>query len=171
MESINELLTKPGFSVEMSTSVVGEKSGIQHNFSLIAKKKFGDREKIVVIDHAVGDIEVGASPLILYIYKISEVKVDLPIFVAIPKLSETARRIAQGYNLLVIEGIPQEKKQLAILHDEIQKRLSERTAEKRGTELMGPLEVEIAHQWIVRSGKRVDVWRNRKGKFVRRQPT
>lgn len=158
MESINELLTKLGFSVEMSASTIGEKSGIQHNFSLIAKKKFGDREKIAAIDHAVGDIEVGVSPLILYIYKISEVKVDLPIFVAIPKLSETARRIAQGYNLLVIEGIPQKKEQLAILHDEIQKRLSERTAERRGIELMGPLEVEIAHQWIVRRGKRVDVW-------------
>lgn len=170
LESINELLTKLDFSVEMSTSAIGEKSGIQHNFSVIAKKKFGDREKIVVIDHAVGDIEVGASPLILYIYKISEVKVDLPIFVAIPKLSETARRIAQGYNLLVIEGIPQEKKQLAILYDEIQRRLSERTAEKRGTELMGPPEVKDAHQWIIRRGKRVDVWRSRKGKFVKRQP-
>ena len=167
LESINELLTELGFSVEMPASAIGEKSGIQHNFSLIAKKKLGDRENIIAVDHAVGDIEVGASPLILYTYKISEVKVDLPIFVAIPKLSETAKRIAQGYNLLVIEGIPQEKEQLAMLQDEIQKRLNERIVEERETELPRPPEIEIVHQWIIRRGKRVDVWREVKGKFVK----
>jgi len=167
LESINELLTGFGFSVEMPASAIGEKSGIQHNFSLIAKKEFGDRENIVAIDHAVGDVEVGASPLILYTYKISEVKIDLPIFVAIPKLSETAKRIAQGYNLLVIEGIPQEKEQLAMLHDEIQKRLSERIVEEREIVLLRPPEIEIIHQWIIRRSKRVDVWRDQKGKFVK----
>ena len=147
LESIKELLTELGFSVEMPASAIGEKSGIQHNFSLIAKKEFRAREKIVAIDHAVGDIEVGASPLILYTYKISEVKVDLPIFVAIPKLSEAAKRIAQGYNLLVIEGIPQEKEQLAMLRDEIQKRLSESIVEERG--IKHPPEVKII-DWIIR---------------------
>jgi len=165
LESINSLLAELGFSVEMSASAIGEKSGIQHNFSLIARKKFGDRENIVAIDHAVGDREVGASQLILYIYKISEVKVDLPIFVAIPKLSETAKRIAQGYNLLVIEGIPQEKEQLAKLHEEIQKRLSERN-EEHGKKYANPLDVEIIHQWIIRRGKKAEVWRDHEGKFV-----
>jgi len=129
LESINQLITELGFNVKMPASAIGEKSGIQHDFSLIAKKKFGDLEKIIAIDHAVGDIEVDASPLILYTYKISEVRVDLPIFLAIPKLSETAKKIAQGHNLLVIEGIPQNKKQLTILNDEIQKRLNERIIE------------------------------------------
>jgi len=167
LESINGLLTELGFSVEMPASAIGEKSGIQHNFSLIAKKNFEDRENIIVIDHAVGDVEVAASPLILYTYKISEVKVNLPIFVAIPKLSETAKRIAQGYNILVIEGIPKEKEQLATLQDEIQKKLSERIVEERGIELPRPPEVEIVHQWIIRRGKKVDVWRDVKGKFVK----
>jgi len=158
LESIYTLLTELDFSVEMPASVTGEKSGIQHKFSLIAQKKFEGRTRIVAIDHAVGDVEVGASPLILYIYKISEVKVDLPIFVAIPKLGETAKRIAQGYNILVIEGIPKEKESLAMLNDEIQRRLSERIL---------ILEAEIVHQWIFRQGKKVDVWRNTRGKFVK----
>lgn len=165
LESINRLLTELGFNVEMPASVIGEKSGIQHKFSLIARKNVGDCENIVAIDHAVGDIEVGVSPLILYIYKTSEVKVDLPIFVSIPKLSETAKRIAQGHNLLIIEGIPREKEQIAMLHDEIQKRLSERIVEVHRTEL--PQEVEILHQRFIRKGKSVDVWRDRKGRFVR----
>jgi DNA-directed RNA polymerase subunit RPC12/RpoP len=158
LESIYKLLTELDFSVEMPASVTGEKSGIQHKFSLIAKKKFGERENIVAVDHAVGDSEVGVSPLIVYIYKISEVRVDLPIFVAIPKLGETARRIAQGYNILVIEGIPKEKERLAMLNDEIQTRLSERTLISEG---------EVVHQWIFRKGKKVDVWRNGRGKFVK----
>ena len=160
LESIHKLLTELDFSVEMPASATGEKSGIQHKFSLIAKKKFEGRENIVAIDHAVGDAEVGVSPLILYIYKISEVRVDLPIFVAIPKLGETAKRIAQGYNILVIEGIPKEKKRLAMLNDEIQKRLSERIMIS---------EAEIVHQWIFRKGKKVDVWRNDRGKFVKEE--
>jgi len=148
LESIKELLTEIGFGVEMPASAIGEKSGIQHNFSLIAKKELGDRENIIAIDHAVGDIEVGAFPLILYTYKISEVKVDLPIFAAIPKLCETAKRIAQGYNLLIIEGIPQNKEQLAMLHDEIQKRLSKRTVEERRIKRLRPSEVDFTHHVI-----------------------
>jgi DNA-directed RNA polymerase subunit RPC12/RpoP len=158
LESIYKLLTELDFNVEMPASATGEKSGIQHKFSLIAKKKFEGRENIIAIDHAVGDVEVGVSPLILYIYKISEVRVDLPIFVAIPKLCETAKRIAHGYNILVIEGIPKEKERLATLNDEIQRRLSERTM---------IAEAEVVHQWIFRRGKKVDVWRNDRGKFVK----
>nr|MDO8135461.1 hypothetical protein [Candidatus Njordarchaeum guaymaensis] len=71
------------------------------------------------------------SSLIFFIYKISEVKVDLPIFVAIPKLSVTAKRIAQGYNILIVEGIPQEQERLRSLRDEIQERLTTEDTGKR----------------------------------------
>ena len=158
LESIYKLLTELNFNVEMPATVTGEKSGIQHKFSLMAKKNFEGRMCIVAVDHAVGDVEVGVSPLILHIHKISEVKVDLPIFVAIPKLGETAKRIAQGYSILVIEGIPKEKERLAMLNNEIQKRLSERIMIS---------EAEIVHQWIFRKGRKIDVWRNARGKFVK----
>jgi hypothetical protein len=125
LESIENLLVELGFSVEIAATAIGEKSGIEHNFSLIASKKVGERAKLVAIDHAVATAEVGTPPLILFTFKISEVKVDLPIFVAIPKLTETAKRIAQGYNVLVIEGLPRQKEELAVLYSEIQRRLKE----------------------------------------------
>lgn len=131
LESIEDLLSELGFSVEIAATALGEKSGIEHNFSLMATKKVGDRAKLVAIDHAVASVEVGAPPLILFTFKISEVKVDLPIFVAIPKLSETAKRIAQGYNVLVIDGLPKQKDELAVLYSEIQKRLKEPTMPRR----------------------------------------
>jgi len=72
----------------------------------------------------------------------------LPIFVAIPKLSEAAKRIAHGYNLLVIESIPQNKEQLAMLQDEIQKRLSERIVEEGGIEHPRSPDLKIIHRAI-----------------------
>jgi hypothetical protein len=153
-----------GFDVEMSASATGERSGIQHTFSLIARQGDEEQENAVVIDHAVEDTEVGASPLILFIYKISEIKVDLPIFIAIPRLSETGKRIAQGYNILVIEGIPKEREQLAQLHAEIEKRLNERRDE--AVTLKPTLEIEAIHQWIIRRGKKTDIWRDHSGKFL-----
>jgi len=131
LESINKLLTDLNFSIQMPGSATGEKSGIEHHFSLLAKKEIADQEKIIAVDHAVDEKQVQASPLILYIYKISEVRVDLPIFVAIPKLSETAKKIAQGHNILFIEGTPEEKSQINEVKKEIEDRLGEKTGEEK----------------------------------------
>ena len=86
LENIQQLLTDLGFSVEIPGLVIGQKSGMQHHFSLIAKKLMDGQEKVIALDHAVSETEVATSPLILYLYKTSEVKVDVPIFVAIPQL-------------------------------------------------------------------------------------
>jgi pyridoxal biosynthesis lyase PdxS len=93
-----------GFNIEIPGLTIGLKSGMQHHFSLIAKKQVGEQEIVIALDHAVSESEVQTSPLILYIYKISEVKVDVPIFIAIPQLNETARKIAEGNEILLIEG-------------------------------------------------------------------
>ena len=123
LENIQELLVNLGFSVEIPGLVMGQKSGMQHHFSLIAKKIVDGQEKVIALDHAVSESEVSTSPLILYIYKTSEVKVDVPIFVAIPQLNETARKIAQGHNILLIEGSADQKEAMAQIKSEIEKSL------------------------------------------------
>ena len=123
LENIQKLLVNLGFSVEIPGLVMGQKSGMQHHFSLIAKKMVDDQEKVIALDHAVSETEVSTSPLILYIYKTSEVKVDVPIFMAIPQLNETARKIAQGHNILLIEGSADEKEVMAKIKTEIEKSL------------------------------------------------
>ena len=123
LENIHELLVNLGFSVEIPGLVMGQKSGMQHHFSLIAKKVVDGQEKVIALDHAVSESEVSTSPLILYIYKTSEVKVDVPIFVAIPQLNETARKIAQGHDILVIEGSADEQEVMAKIKTEIEKSL------------------------------------------------
>ena len=123
LENIQDLLVNLGFSVEIPGLVMGQKSGMQHHFSLIAKKMVDGQEKVIALDHAVSESEVSTSPLILYIYKISEVKVDVPIFVAMPQLNETAKKIAQGHNILLIEGSADEKEAIANIKAEIEKSL------------------------------------------------
>lgn len=122
LDSIYALLLDLGFEVEMPGSMIGEKSGIQHYFSLIATNA---NNATIVIDHHVNEPEVTASQLILYLYKLSEIHADLPIFVAVPHLSMTAKQIAEGYHILVIEGIPTNPDQLTTLKQAITQRLAQ----------------------------------------------
>jgi hypothetical protein len=123
LENIQQLLTDLGFSVEIPGLVIGQKSGMQHHFSLIAKKLVDGQERVIALDHAVSEIEVATSPLILYLYKTSEVNVDVPIFVAIPQLNETAKKITQGHDILLIEGSIAEPEVMARIKSEIERRL------------------------------------------------
>ena len=101
----------------------GQKSGMQHHFSLIAKKHVNGQEIVIALDHAVSESEVTTSPLILYLYKTSEVKVDIPIFVAIPGLSDTAKQIAQGHDILIIEGSTEQAQAISKIKNAINDRM------------------------------------------------
>jgi ssDNA-binding Zn-finger/Zn-ribbon topoisomerase 1 len=123
LENFRELLTQLGFTVEIPGLATGQKSGMQHHFSLIAKKQIKGQEITIALDHAVSESEVSSSPLILYIYKMSEVKVDIPIFVAMPQLNETAKKIAQGHEILLIEGSTEEKEVIEKIKTDIESRI------------------------------------------------
>lgn len=126
LEDIRMLLADLGFSIEIPGLTVGEKSGMQHHFSLIAKKQITSGQEIVIaLDHVVSESEVQTSPLILYIYKTSEIKVDIPIFVAIPALSETAKKIAQGHDILLIEGSTEQAQAISKIKNAINDRMVE----------------------------------------------
>jgi ssDNA-binding Zn-finger/Zn-ribbon topoisomerase 1 len=124
LEDIRLLLTDLGFNIEIPGLIVGEKSGMQHHFSLMAKKQITSGQEIVIaLDHVVSELEVQTSPLILYLYKTSEIKVDIPIFVAIPQLSETAKKIAQGHDILLIEGSTQQAQATSRIKNAINERM------------------------------------------------
>jgi Zn finger protein HypA/HybF involved in hydrogenase expression len=128
LDAISKLLTDLNFEIQMPGWAIGEKSGMRHQFSLLAKKDINGRQKLIALDMVVGETEVQASPLILYIYKTSEVTVDIPIFVAFPRFSDTAQKIAQGHNMILIEGSPEEPDNVARIKSEIQYRLEPRPA-------------------------------------------
>jgi len=137
LEDIRALLTDIGFQVEIPGLAMGQKSGMQHHFSLIGKKEINGHEIKIALDHAVSESEVQASPIILYIYKTSEVKVDIPVFVAIPALNETAKKIAQGHEILLIEGSLEEKQARKKIQNDIESRIEMKLIE---------IEIEIAEK-------------------------
>lgn len=123
LEDIQRLLKKQNFDVKMPGLAIGKKSGIYHHFSLIATKLIDQKEIMIALDHAVSETEVTQSPLILYIYKMSEIQVDIPIFVGMPRLSETAKKIAQGHQILVVEGSTDNPETIKNIEQEIENRI------------------------------------------------
>jgi len=175
LESISGLLTDLGFRIEMPGSVTGSKSGMEYHFSLLAKKQTGDTESIIAVDQQATEEEVQASPLILFIYKISEIKVDLPIFIALPKLSESARKIAKGHDILIIEGSPEGSDGLTHVREEIEKRINQKLLSQMQFEAANKATVEgeesaqvLASQSVDSNGKgKVPPLRNWLGKLKR----
>jgi len=125
LENIRNILGDLDFRVEIPGLAIGQKSGMQHHFSLIAKKEVKGQEIIIALDHAVSESEVQTSPLILYIYKTSELKVDIPIFIAMPKLNENAKKIAQGHEILIIEGSTDEEEEMEKIKVEIEEKVNQ----------------------------------------------
>ncbi|MBN2603962.1 MAG: hypothetical protein JXA91_07525 [Candidatus Thermoplasmatota archaeon] len=120
-DKIIDLLKSYEFEIFMPGVLVGQKSGVSHQFTLVAKKIMNDIQVTAVLDHAVSETEVGVSPLIVHIYKTSEINVDLPIFLAINKVSEEAKKIIQGHNILLLENSTETKENLDKLKNEIEK--------------------------------------------------
>ena len=50
-------------------------------------------------------------------------KVDIPIFVAIPGLSDTAKQIAQGHDILLIEGSTEQAQAISKIKNAINDRM------------------------------------------------
>ena len=125
LENIRDILGDLGFRVEIPGLATGQKSGMQHHFSLLAKKDVNGQEIVIALDHAVSEFEVQTSPLILYIYKTSELKVDIPIFIAMPKLNESAKKIALGHEIMLIEGATEEKGEMEKIKLEIEGKVNQ----------------------------------------------
>jgi DNA-directed RNA polymerase subunit RPC12/RpoP len=143
LENISNLLTELGFTIEMPGSATGSKSGMEYHFSLLAKKQTGNGEIVIAVDQQATEEEVQASPLILFIYKISEIKVDLPIFIALPRLSESARKIAKGHDISIIEGSPEGTDSLTNVKEEIQRRINQKLLPQMQDEAAAKAEAEM----------------------------
>ena len=73
-------------------------------------------------------MEIQPQPLILYVYKISEVKVDIPIFIAIPKLNADAEKIAEGNHIILIEELSDQQEVAQRIKKEIEKRENQKNS-------------------------------------------
>jgi transcription elongation factor Elf1 len=99
--AIAEYLTKEGLTVENSASVKG-KSGANHTFDIVAFKD--KNSKKIVIDLATAEGSVSEQPVIALFAKIFDVSPDKAFLIAIPKVNENAKKMAELYNIRAIEA-------------------------------------------------------------------
>jgi predicted RNA-binding Zn-ribbon protein involved in translation (DUF1610 family) len=100
-----DLLIKEGFQVESPAYLTG-KSGAKHSFNLAAYSQ--DKSKIIVVDLAFSDGGlVSEQPVIALFAKTFDVSPTKAFLLAIPKLNENARKMADLYSIQAIDASSQ----------------------------------------------------------------
>jgi len=102
---IRDFLAENGFEVESPAFIKG-KSGANHMFDIAAYKGKGETlRKVTVIDLAAStENVVSEQPVIALFAKIYDVSPENAYLIAIPKMSENGRKMAELYNIQLIEA-------------------------------------------------------------------
>jgi hypothetical protein len=117
---IREFLIESGFEVESPAFIKG-KSGANHMFDIAAYKGEATR-KVAVIDLATTtENAVTEQPMIALFAKIFDVSPDSAYLIAIPSISENGKKMAELYNINVIEAKNQ-KEAIKALKDKLLKK-------------------------------------------------
>lgn len=99
---IREFLKEEGFQVESPAFLKG-KSGANHLFDIVAYRQSG--KKATVIDLATSNESVvSEQPVIALFAKIFDVLPDHAYLIAIPRMSENGKKMADLYNIQIIEA-------------------------------------------------------------------
>jgi len=115
---IKELLAESGLEVQGPAFVKG-KSGANHMFDVVAKGK--DASKLTVVDLATSTEDtVSEQPVIALFAKIFDVSPDSAYLVAIPRLNENGKKMAELYKIQVVEA-RNEKEAIRVLKEKMKK--------------------------------------------------
>jgi len=116
---IREFLAENGFEVESPAFLKG-KSGANHMFDIAAYKGETTR-KVAVLDLATTtENAVTEQPVIALFAKIFDVSPDSAYLIAIPTISENGKKMAELYNINIIESKNQ-KEAINALKDKLLK--------------------------------------------------
>jgi transcription elongation factor Elf1 len=100
---IRDFLIEEGLTVESPAFLKG-KSGANHSFDIVAYKG-GELQKVIVVDLAKStENGVSEQPVIALFAKIFDVSPERAFLIAIPKLSENGKKMAELYNIQAIEA-------------------------------------------------------------------
>jgi hypothetical protein len=107
VSAIREFLMKERLNVE-SPGLLRGKSGANHSFDIVAYQ--ADKSQAIVVDLAMstGPI-VSEQPVIALFAKIFDVSPEKAYLIAIPKLSENGKKMAELYKIQAIEAKNQEE--------------------------------------------------------------
>ena len=93
-----------GFEVKSPAFLKG-KSGANHMFDIAASRE-ENANKVTVIDLATASTDnvVSEQPVIALFAKIFDVSPDAAYLIAIPRLNDNARKMAELYNIRAVEA-------------------------------------------------------------------
>jgi hypothetical protein len=102
---IQELFVKEGLTVRSPASLKG-RSGAKHSFDIVAHRGSPEApEKLIVVDLAASSGNpVSEQPVIALFAKIFDVSPEKAYLIAIPGLNENGKRMAELYNIKIIEA-------------------------------------------------------------------
>ena len=100
---IKEMMKEAGYQLDSSNMAPGV-SGTSHLFDLVGSKTKADRRTVLTIDIIVCDKACNEEHVISVFAKTFDVAPTGSILIAIPGLSDKARKLAELYKLKVIEG-------------------------------------------------------------------
>jgi hypothetical protein len=121
---IRDFLLQSGFEVESPAFVKG-KSGANHVFDVAAYGE-GEARKVTVIDIATSTEDVvSEQPVIALFAKIFDVTPENAYLIAIPTISENGKKMAELYNIRIIEAKNQKEAIEALKEKMLEKRLQE----------------------------------------------
>jgi hypothetical protein len=99
--AVSSILTRQGLTVETSATVKG-KSGANHTFDIVAFKEKDSRK--TVIDIATAETSVSEQPIIALFAKIFDVSPEKAYLIAVPKINDNAKKMAELYNIQAVEA-------------------------------------------------------------------
>jgi len=100
---LKKILKENGYDVE-ALSVVRGVSGTSHSFDVVGSKTQGSRRIVITLDMAICDNVCGEEHVISVFAKTFDVSPTKSILIAVPALSDTAKKLANLYKLEIIEG-------------------------------------------------------------------
>lgn len=101
--AIRDLLVGQGLKVESPAFVVG-KSGAKHSFDIVAQKGSGSRKALVIDVATATEGVVSEQPIIALFAKIFDVSPEKAYLIAVPRLSENAKKMAELYSIRIVEA-------------------------------------------------------------------
>ena len=105
---IREFLVKEGLKVESPAFLKG-KSGANHSFDIVAYEDSVSRKAIVIDLAKSTENVVSEQPVIALFAKIFDVSPERAFLIAIPRLSENGKKMAELYNIHAIEAKNQDE--------------------------------------------------------------
>jgi len=100
---LKDALNSLGFECHIKQSITGL-TGISHSFDLTVAKSRDERRFLIGIDLAVSGSILDERYIAAIFTKAYDVKCDETILIAMPQVSEDARRLVATYGIYLIEG-------------------------------------------------------------------